>query len=228
MSKRKVKRWSGSVTKSLLKTKWPVLLKRAMKVIGTLSPTAAWTWGGGTALAIRLDHRVSYDIDIFLQNPQDLRALHPARNPVVRDLTKQIQYPGHYMKLLFEEGEIDFLAATLITSPGFTEETIKGYHVPLETAEEVLAKKLHFRSSNAPARDLFDIEAARRFAYDAFKKAVVAEPAGARRLADQVRRKEGRYKKELPGAIDPTNNGRGILDMDILELAGELESLAGT
>ena len=29
-----------------------------------------WTFGGGTALMLQLDHRESHDIDIFLDDPQ--------------------------------------------------------------------------------------------------------------------------------------------------------------
>jgi nucleotidyltransferase AbiEii toxin of type IV toxin-antitoxin system len=29
-----------------------------------------WTFGGGTAMMLQIDHRESYDIDIFLSDPQ--------------------------------------------------------------------------------------------------------------------------------------------------------------
>ena len=35
----------------------------------------AWTLGGGTALMLRHDHRLSRDIDVFLRDPQYLPAL---------------------------------------------------------------------------------------------------------------------------------------------------------
>jgi hypothetical protein len=38
-----------------------------------------WTFGGGTALMLQLDHRESHDIDIFLNDPQQLPFLDPQK-----------------------------------------------------------------------------------------------------------------------------------------------------
>jgi len=221
----RAKRLIGFMTKSLLKTHWPILLDRAMRIIETLPEDTSWTWGGGTALSIRIDHRLSYDIDIFLSNV-DIMLLHPSNNKVVKEITKNIQFPGYYVKLLFEEGEIDFLTGSTITTPGSTREAISDHDVPLETTSEIIAKKLHFRGSRALARDVFDLEAARRFAYDDFVSGVKAEPDGARRVSDLIRRKVNRYQKELPLSVNPTDKGTAVLDMDLLDLAGILEEIA--
>lgn len=222
----KARPWSGCMTKSLLKTQWPTLLQHAIAAMETLPSDAFWTWGGGTALSIHLDHRISYDIDIFLENPEHLKLLHPARNNVIKDLTHDIQCPGHYMKLLFEVGEIDFLLDSLRTSPGFTRENIAGHDISIETIEEVLVKKLHFRGSKAIARDVFDVEAARQFARASFEVAVTTEPESSLRFADTIRRKEFRLNKELPQAVDPTEKGKTLLGTDVLDLASEIEELA--
>jgi hypothetical protein len=37
-----------------------------------------WSFGGGTAMMLQIDHRESHDIDIFLNDPQLLPYLNPA------------------------------------------------------------------------------------------------------------------------------------------------------
>jgi hypothetical protein len=45
-----------------------------------------WTFGGGTALAIDLGHRISYDVDIFLDSAAVTKRLVPVTNEVTRRL----------------------------------------------------------------------------------------------------------------------------------------------
>ena len=73
-----------------------------------------WTFGGGTAMMLQIDHRESRDIDIFLADPQLLALL----NPDNRDFSfeqRPSEYSGDgskFMKLFFEgAGEIDFIVA---------------------------------------------------------------------------------------------------------------------
>lgn len=207
---------------SQLEANWPRLLEHALAALDTLSGAAAWSWGGGTALSIRLDHRVSLDIDIFLTDTADLQRLSPNANPVVRAMTENWQTPGHYLKLLFDEGEVDFIVALPRTVPAYDAWQWRGRSLLLETTAEVLAKKLHWRGSLALARDIFDLEAARRFDGAGFEAALAAEPAGAARVADVMVRRERRIRKELPMAVRPTEKGAEILDLDILELAAVL------
>ncbi len=39
-----------------------------------------WTWGGGTVLMLRHQHRLSWDVDLFLNDPQLLSYLSPRLN----------------------------------------------------------------------------------------------------------------------------------------------------
>ena len=67
-------------------SRWRELLDLALPaldhVFGTrVDETArpAWTLGGGTAIAIRLDHRISHDVDLFV--PRAAEALHAGPKP---------------------------------------------------------------------------------------------------------------------------------------------------
>lgn len=37
----------------------------------------AWSFGGGTALMLQINHRESHDIDVFIDDPQVLAYLNP-------------------------------------------------------------------------------------------------------------------------------------------------------
>ena len=39
-----------------------------------------WTFGGGTAMMLQIDHRESRDVDIFLEDPQLLSFLNPEKH----------------------------------------------------------------------------------------------------------------------------------------------------
>ncbi len=145
----------------------------------------AWTLGGGTAIALRLDHRISHDVDIFVPGVP-LRLFTPAQNPAAKAISTRFQWPGHYLKFERPEGEVDFLSPALQTVPGYSWADFKGRRFALETAEEVIVKKIRYRSSRFTERDLFDL-------------AVVAQalPDLARVLAAEVPDALGRVKERV-------------------------------
>ena len=49
-------------------SKWKLLLELVLPALSELSNDLIWSLGGGTALSISLNHRISYDIDIFFQD----------------------------------------------------------------------------------------------------------------------------------------------------------------
>jgi hypothetical protein len=145
---------------------WPRLLRIASSLIGQVNATAPvighWTLGGGTALMLRIDHRESRDIDIFLDDPQQLAFLDPAK----RDFRFETQPSGHFgdgarfLKFAFSGlGEIDFIAAPALTSSPATQTTVGGEKIALETVPEILTKKIHYRGAGLKPRDVFDIAA---------------------------------------------------------------------
>lgn len=122
-----------------------------------------WTLGGGTALMLRIDHRESRDIDIFVTDPQQLAFLDPTRRDFAFEVPPSAQSGdgAKFVKLTFADlGEIDFIAGIALTSPASTEETVQGEPLELETVGEIIAKKIHHRGSMITPRDIFDIAAA--------------------------------------------------------------------
>ena len=137
--------------------KWPIsqwekLLILALPVLSDLE--TPWTLGGGTGLFLRLNHRVSYDIDIFLEDPRGLKTI--AGDPRTKRISNDWQFPGNYLKLIRQEGEIDFILATTITENCFFAHSFKGTEINVETPAEIIAKKIRYRGSNFTIRDIFD------------------------------------------------------------------------
>lgn len=121
----------------------------------------AWTFGGGTAMMLQIDHRISHDVDIFLPDPQALPFLDPQKH----DFNFEIRPAdcsgdgARSLKLGFEFGEIDFIVARSLTSSPATQATVEGEAVLLETVPEIIAKKVYHRGRSIAPRDIFDIAA---------------------------------------------------------------------
>jgi hypothetical protein len=103
-----------------------------------------WSFGGGTAMMLQIDHRRSDDIDIFLQDPQLLSYLDPKLHDFEFELVPS-DYRGdgsHFLKLSFEGiGEIDFIVCPAMISTPSTRQTVEGEDVHLETLAEIITKK---------------------------------------------------------------------------------------
>jgi hypothetical protein len=122
-----------------------------------------WTFGGGTAMMLQINHRESRDIDIFLLDAQALAFLDPQK----RDFEFELQpaaYEGdgsRFLRFVFEEiGEIDFIVAHTLTSSPTAPTYVEGETIPLETIPEIITKKIYHRASSLTPRDIFDIAAA--------------------------------------------------------------------
>jgi len=206
-------------------TAWRTLLELALPALDEVGSGVKWTLGGGTGLALKLEHRISYDIDIFLQDAGHLRTLSPSRNKASRTISDRWQDPGHYLRLEREEGVIDFIVAARVTDLAPWHYGFKGRDIPVEEPEEILAKKLKYRGSRIIPRDIFDILAVQRLDPAIVKTAVAAAPDGARRAADRIRRIEKRYRQTIGDEVNPTASGAELLEVDPIEAADILSEI---
>lgn len=140
---------------------WQQLFVDALKLMDDVAEHGIsdpfWTFGGGTVLMLRHNHRMSKDIDLFVPDPQYLGFVTPRLSQVAEDLTIDYVETGGYVKLSLPEGEIDVVAATNLTTPAFEEWMLFGRTIRVETSAEIVAKKMWFRGNTATARDLFDL-----------------------------------------------------------------------
>ena len=141
---------------------WVGLLDKACKLIDELKKHAGiadpfWTLGGGTVLMFRYRHRKSKDIDVFVPDPQYLGYVNPRLSDAAAEISTDYVEAAGYVKLIRPEGEIDFVAATNLTPDPFEWWQLNGKEIRVETAAEIVAKKLWYRGHSATARDLFDL-----------------------------------------------------------------------
>lgn len=181
---------------TLHSSRWEDLLGEAFTIVDTVNRDgdilAGWTFGGGTALMLQIDHRESHDIDLFLDDPQLL----PYVEAAVAEMSFQIGVPTYngdgrgHLKIAFPEiGEIDFIVTGHVTDEFAQERMIIGRDVLLETVSEIIAKKVRFRGVRIQPRDIFDIAAACEAGHRSEIEAVLTEnqeavAAASERLAE--------------------------------------------
>ena len=103
-------------------------------------------------------HRLSKDIDIFVPDPQYLGFVSPRLSDVAAEMTADYtEQANAFVKLQFEEGEVDFVAAPNLLDDAWDVWDIHGHQVRVEKAAEIIAKKMYHRGDRVSARDLFDL-----------------------------------------------------------------------
>jgi len=139
---------------------WATLFESALTLtdhLATVVDKPMWTFGGGTVLMLRLHHRHSRDIDLFVPDPQYLGYLTPRLSDAAESLTTEYVEAAEYVKLLMPTGEIDIVVGEPLTDPPWEKVAHRGRQVLVETNAEIVAKKMHYRGYQAKARDLFDL-----------------------------------------------------------------------
>lgn len=130
-------------------------LAQLFLVDSNISETA-WSFGGGTALRMYYNHRESNDIDIFLHDAQLLTWLSPRLNDFVEEHVTGYTEMSNFLKLNINEQEIDFIVAPFLTKNPFIQATINSRNIRCETPEEIVIKKIFYRSESFLARDILD------------------------------------------------------------------------
>ncbi len=169
---------------------WEALFPHALTLMDEVKAHGGgepfWTFGGGTVLMLRYDHRVSKDIDIFVPDPQYLGFVTPRLSDVAEAITADYVEQGNFVKLVLESGEVDFVASPNLTAEPFEVWEIMGRPVRVETAAEIVAKKLYHRGDRATARDLFDLAVVVEQDRDALERAAPFLLRHADTFMDQV------------------------------------------
>lgn len=139
---------------------WKVLFRHALSLIDNVlehgTKNLYWTFGGGTVLMLRHNHRFSKDIDIFVPDPQALGFITPRLSSHAESLTTDYTEAANFVKLFLPEGEIDFVASPNLTINPYVLQDLLGQTVKVETSAEIIAKKFWHRGNKLTARDIFD------------------------------------------------------------------------
>jgi hypothetical protein len=139
---------------------WATLFASALTLtdhLATVIERPVWAFGGGTVLMLRLNHRHSRDIDLFVPDPQYLGHMTPRLCDAAERLTTEYVEAAEFVKLLLPAGEIDIVVGQPLTDRPWERVGHRGREILVETNAEILAKKLHHRGNRAKARDLFDL-----------------------------------------------------------------------
>jgi hypothetical protein len=169
---------------------WKGLLKTALAILDDLDADGVGgpevAMGGGTVLMMRMRHRLSRDIDLFMHDAQWLARLTPRLNDRIAAMVRDYSEQANSIKLVLSDGDIDFIVAGRVTDAA-ADETLQfdGHRIMLEATEEILAKKLYYRAALLKPRDVFDLVAVARMFPAAAEAAV---EASAPRRSAQLKR----------------------------------------
>lgn len=139
---------------------WAALFPDALTLMAHLEarvPGAHWSFGGGTVLMLRIAHRRSKDIDLFVPDPQYLGYVNPRLSEVAEGVSADYEEAVEFIKLFLPAGEIDVVAGQPLTKAPYDVVDYRGQAIRVETAGEIIAKKMWHRGDRAKARDLFDL-----------------------------------------------------------------------
>lgn len=196
---------------------WQQLLEAILQIEQQLPDRLPFSFGGGTALAVHFDHRISYDIDLFYRSADVLDYYNPNQNPAVKALITQHngswQFPGNYLKLELgpEAGEIDILISKFMTANPTTDWPFQRWVVKLETAAEIIAKKIRHRSSQFKRRDIFDMAAVAQLQPEQLEIALAANLENLPRLRDRIATMQHEYEQHVAADVNPTDTGQVFL-----------------
>lgn len=139
---------------------WRELLPHALALMTHLEahlPGVSWTFGGGTVLMLRIGHRLSKDIDLFVADPQALGWVNPRLSEVAERVSAEYEEGAEFIKLFLPAGEIDIVAGASLTDQPYEVVSHEGREIKIETCAEIIAKKMWHRGDRAKARDLYDL-----------------------------------------------------------------------
>lgn len=106
---------------------------------------------------LRIAHRQSKDIDLFVPDPQYLGYVNPRLSDVAEGISTDYEEAAEFVKLYLPVGEIDVVVGQALTSVPYETVDYRGRMIRVETSAEIIAKKMWHRGDRAKGRDLFDL-----------------------------------------------------------------------
>ena len=199
---------------------WKAVLSSAVAILDDLERrefrVPGLVMGGGTVLMFRYEHRLSRDIDFFMHDVQWLSFFSPRLNDAAAAMTTNYVEQPNSIKLKLREGDIDIVVARSVTTTAAVE-TLKfmGRTFFLESSEEILAKKLFYRTAFFQPRDAFDMAAAIEFDRPSAIKAVRATASKIEILNRRLDELAQMPRAEFDRDILPLERGKHLIDQMI-------------
>ena len=124
-----------------------------------------WRFGGGTILATRWGHRLSFDIDLTVTGNADLRELAPEYGTgferAIRQLGGEPKFGPGSVKIDFGTGSIEICRLDSMPAAGERQCVIEEREETVLSTTQILCGKLE-RAPRSPVRDVFDFIAAKQ------------------------------------------------------------------
>lgn len=147
-------------------------------------------FGGGTALAMyHFQHRKSFDIDLFVTDPQILNYLSPKHwieDSRSFNTAKYIDLANHIRLLTKENIKIDILVSQDFVGHAIIDDSHTFFHenIYVESLEDILAKKIVYRKDQNKSRDIIDLSVALYHDASIFEKLLNSESVTLQDLRD--------------------------------------------
>lgn len=90
---------------------------------------------------LRIGHRQSKDIDLFVPDPQYLGYVNPRLSEEAEQVSADYSENAEFIKFFLPTGEIDIVVGTALTEQPFEQVAYAGRDIKLETCGEIIAKK---------------------------------------------------------------------------------------
>lgn len=158
-------------------------------------------------MALRFDHRISYDADIFLHDAQILPYISPRLNDITGALSDEYTEQANGLKITTKFGDIDFVVAADITGERPVQMEVAGLDrtVAVQTPAEILAKKIQYRGFKFTHRDMFDLAMLLEQDRDSVTSAVSScAPIEVAKALEVMRDRLPTFEAELPDYVNPT------------------------
>lgn len=123
-------------------------------------PLHVWSFGGGTALALfYLQHRRSYDVDIFVHDPQYFAFLSPKWFIDEQTIFQPdyLEQADHISLATLTGVKVDLLLAPNLTDKPSSLRKVGPVECYVDSLEEIIAKKIRYRRMRVKTRDIVDI-----------------------------------------------------------------------
>lgn len=121
-------------------------------------------FGGGTALSMYyFHHRLSFDVDLFLENHQCFAYFSPKLwlNEINSSFDEKYIEQHNYIRLNINDIKIEILCSSNFKNPMLDEsKTIFSQNIYIHSIEDIIAHKVVFRKKDNKTRDIFDIAVA--------------------------------------------------------------------
>lgn len=192
---------------------WGSLFLQATALLRASCPTAYWTFGGGTALALKYGHRVSYDVDIFLRDAQVLAYLTPRTNDIAASLATSYAESANGIRIETSHGDIDFVVSAEVTDVAPAARLVQGKETLVEAPAEILAKKIQYRGHRFAHRDVFDL--AMLMDQDPHEVETALSSCGrdaVEKAAHVIAARLPSLTSELPNYVNPTQDFVSLID----------------